>query len=98
MPSFLSMPQSLRALLLLLLVLPCVLADPATLHFTDCSDQSGDTNQKLHISTVYAQVLDNSTFGTYLNLTVLGNSSQVIQGFTNTSSSLGKSGLHSSVF
>jgi hypothetical protein len=76
-----------RSLFLLILsfILPRVLADPATLQFTDCFDESaGNVSQKLSISTVYAQVVDDT-----LNLVALGATPQEIDGFTNSSRSLG---------
>ncbi|KAG6844527.1 hypothetical protein H0H87_006183 [Tephrocybe sp. NHM501043] len=77
-----------RSALLLLLLLPRALADPAVAHFTDCFDEDSNQAQKFDISTVFAQVLENDGLGKYLNLTVLGSSSQPILGFTNTSTSL----------
>ncbi|KAF7317221.1 TRP domain-containing protein [Mycena chlorophos] len=62
------------------------LADPATLAFNDCF--SGNASLKLSVDTVYGQVLDDPQLGTYLNLTVIGNSPQQIDGFTDSSSSL----------
>ncbi|RDB20150.1 hypothetical protein Hypma_012917 [Hypsizygus marmoreus] len=82
-----SMPQSLVALVLAL-ILPRALAEPAVVQFTDCFDQNSNPAQKLNISTVYAQVLDTEEFGKHLNLTVIGNSPQEILGFTNVSTSL----------
>ncbi|KAG6813034.1 hypothetical protein H0H92_014568 [Tricholoma furcatifolium] len=63
-------------------------AHPAVASFTDCFDPDGNVTQKLDISTVYAQVLNNDDMGTYLNLTVLGTTPQPIFGFTNSSTSL----------
>ncbi|KAG6910813.1 hypothetical protein DXG01_007702 [Tephrocybe rancida] len=78
-----------RGALLFLLLVPRILADPAVARFTDCFDEaSSNSSQKLEISTVYAQVLENDGLGMYLNLTVLGSSPQPIQGFTNSSTSL----------
>lgn len=45
-----------------------VVAEPATLPFTDCF--SGDTSHKVQISNVYAQTLSDR----YLNFTIIGNS------------------------
>jgi hypothetical protein len=45
---------------------------------------------KLTVDEVYGQVLTSSELGTYLNLTVIGNSPQDILGFTDSSSSLGE--------
>ncbi|KAF8897887.1 hypothetical protein BD779DRAFT_1608372 [Infundibulicybe gibba] len=82
----LAIPPSL-AVLLFFLVLPSTLADPATVPFTDCFSNANVT-QKFNISTVYAQVLQDVDLGTYLNLTVVGESPQEIIGVTNASSSL----------
>ena len=64
-------------------------ADPVTLPFLDCYDTSKSVDNKFSIDAVYAQVLQNEEFGTFLNLTVFGSSPTEIVGFTNTSSSLG---------
>jgi hypothetical protein len=66
-----------------------VLALPASLQFQDCF--SGNVAMKLNISTVYAQILNSPQMGTYMNLTVFGNSSEDIMGYSNQSTSLGKS-------
>ncbi|GLB34183.1 putative transient receptor potential (TRP) ion channel [Lyophyllum shimeji] len=87
MSSFLSITNALSTLLISLL-LRSVLADPAIAPFTDCFDEDSNPSLKLEISAVYAQVLDVPDKGTHLNLTVLGRSPQVIEGFTNTSTSL----------
>lgn len=84
------LPPSLLTLILTLL-LRCatpVYADPATVPFTDCFDNEANQTQKLNISTVYAQVLENNDLGKYLNLTMLGQSPQQILGVTNASRSL----------
>ena len=83
------LPTALLSLLLLLL--PSVAADPATIPFQDCFDGSESVDQKFNVSTVYAQVLQNADFGNYLNLTVVGTSPQDIIGVTNDSTSLCKS-------
>lgn len=75
------------ALISLLLVLP-VFADPATLPFDDCF--TGNVSAKLSVDEVYGQVLTSAQLGTYLNLTVIGNSAQQILEFTDSSSSLGE--------
>lgn len=85
-----SMP---RPLFLLLLAVPHVLADPATPTFFDCFDSGANVTQKLTVSTIYAQVVDNPGQGPNLNLTVLGTSPQDIVGFTNASGSLSKSAV-----
>ena len=84
-----SLPSSLLSLILLLI--PCTLADPATIPFQDCFDPSESISQKFNVSTVYAQVLHNDEWGKYLNLTVVGTSPQEILGLANGSSSLCKS-------
>jgi len=50
-----------------ILGLPSVVAEPATLPFTDCF--IGNSAYRLHVSTVYGQTLGDR----YLNLTVIGN-------------------------
>lgn len=89
MTSLFSLPCSIGALVLLFL-LPHVLADPATVQYSDCFDEDSSLTQKFTINTIYAQVFENEEFGKHLNLTVLGEAPQDIQGFTNTSISLGK--------
>lgn len=79
--------------LCLLFLLPHVLSDPAVARFTECFDDDGNATQRLQISTVFAQVLENQSLGKYLNLTLLGHSPQEILGFTNTSGSLGEFNL-----
>jgi hypothetical protein len=81
-----SLPPAL-ALLILAFLLPAR-ADPATVPFTDCFDSDENLVQKLNVSTVYAQVLENRDLGVYLNLTVLGDTPQQILGTTNASGSL----------
>ncbi|XP_006456700.1 hypothetical protein AGABI2DRAFT_188538 [Agaricus bisporus var. bisporus H97] len=80
------LPPSLLSLLLALL--PFAHAGPATLPFKDCFDDTTSQAQKLNVSTIYAQVLQNNDLGEYLDLTVLGQSPQQIFGMTNTSGSL----------
>ncbi|TFK43868.1 hypothetical protein BDQ12DRAFT_675694 [Crucibulum laeve] len=70
---------------LILVLLPAVLADPATLPFVDCFDDTGNVTQKLNVSTVYAQVHQNDQWGTYLNLTVIGETPQEIVGSSSSS-------------
>jgi hypothetical protein len=84
------LPPPLLSLLFTLLP-RLVCADPATLAFKDCFDNATSTAQKLNVSTVYAQVLENNDLGQYLDLTVLGSSPQQIFGMTNTSGSLCRS-------
>ena len=84
MMSLFLIPRFLYALLFVF-AFPRVLASPATLPFTDCF--TGNISQKLSVSTVYAQVV-----GDNLNVVVLGQTPQEIDGFTNSSKSLGKIG------
>ncbi|KAF5333550.1 hypothetical protein D9611_002728 [Ephemerocybe angulata] len=63
-------------------------ADPVSLPYKDCFDASKGVDNKFAIDTVYAQVLKNEAFGTFLNLTVFGNSPSTIVGTTNASGSL----------
>ncbi|CAK5263174.1 unnamed protein product [Mycena citricolor] len=63
-----------------------IIADPATLPFTDCFN--GNASAKFSIDKVYGQVLTTDQTGTYLNLTVIGSSPQEIFGFVDSSSSL----------
>ncbi|KAF9462045.1 hypothetical protein BDZ94DRAFT_1262280 [Collybia nuda] len=88
MTGLLSLPCSLGALVFILL-LPRVIADPATIGYSDCFDEdNGNVTQKFSINTIYAQVFENEEFGKHLNLTVLGEAPQDIQGLTTSSSSL----------
>ncbi|KAL0950094.1 hypothetical protein HGRIS_010095 [Hohenbuehelia grisea] len=79
-----------RLLVLLQLLSSAVLlsqADPALLPFSDCF--SGNASRKLNISTVYGQVFDGDEQPhTHLNLTIFGQSSQEIVGFSGDSTSL----------
>lgn len=89
MSSLLNLPSTLTYFLFLLL-LPHAFADPATLDFTNCSQsaKSANSTQQLNITNVYAQILPSDVFGTYMNLTLIGESAQEIAGFSNTSNSL----------
>ncbi|KAF8622118.1 hypothetical protein AX15_007253 [Amanita polypyramis BW_CC] len=87
MSSMLNLPHSLTSFLLLL-ILPSVFADPATVPYKRCSSQPSNVTTQLNVTTVYAQVLPNDMRGKYLNLTLIGESSQEIIGFSNSSSSL----------
>jgi hypothetical protein len=78
----------MRLALFSLLFAGSALADPASIPFEDCF--SGNDSMKLTVDEVYGQVLTSSELGTYLNLTVIGNSPQDILGFTDSSSSLGE--------
>ena len=56
-----------------------VLAQPASLSFSDCT--SGDALApalKINVSTVYGQIVTDSNLGRHLNLTVIGNTGQQI--------------------
>ncbi|KAH6914675.1 membrane protein [Coprinopsis sp. MPI-PUGE-AT-0042] len=65
-----------------------VRADPAVVPFQDCFDEPDNVQNKLQVSTVYAQVLEDADEVHYLNLTVIGTSPSEIVGVTNTSNSL----------
>ncbi|KAJ7937049.1 hypothetical protein B0H13DRAFT_2261477 [Mycena leptocephala] len=80
------LPAPMRLALFSLLFAGSALADPASIPFEDCF--SGNDSMKLTVDEVYGQVLTSSELGTYLNLTVIGNSPQDILGFTDSSSSL----------
>jgi hypothetical protein len=75
--------------LFLAFLFPIALAQVATPRFGDCF--SGNTSLKLNVSTIYAQITTSQSFGTLLNITVLGQSPQPIQGTANGSSDLGAS-------
>jgi hypothetical protein len=62
-------------------------AQVATPRFSDCF--SGNASLKLNISTVYAQITTSESLGRHLNITILGQSPQIIQGTANGSSDLG---------
>jgi hypothetical protein len=70
---------------------PIALAQVATPRFGDCF--SGNDTLKLNVSTIYAQITTSQSFGSQLNITVLGQSPQPIQGMVNGSSDLGASHL-----
>lgn len=55
------------SIFIFILSLSSVVAEPATLPFTDCF--TGDASRKVQISTVYGQTLSDR----YLNLTVIAN-------------------------
>ena len=63
------------------------LGQPATLEYQDCFSSNGNISEKLNVSMVYAQILDNSSV---LNLTVVGHSNIPIVGRSNDSSKLGE--------
>lgn len=88
-------PSKMRTILplSLLCLLGVALADPASIPFQDCFNDQASLDQKLNVSTVYAQVLQNTELGNYLNLTVFGTSPQQILGLVNTSTSLGMPSL-----
>jgi hypothetical protein len=54
---------------------------------SDCF--TGNVSLKLDVSTIYAQVITSESLGRQLNLVLLGESPQVIQGTANGSSDLG---------
>lgn len=69
----------------LLCLIGVALADPVSIPFQDCSNESASLGQKFNVSTVYAQVLQDPDLGNYLNLTVFGTSPQPIIGLLDTS-------------
>lgn len=71
-------------------------AQVATPPFSDCF--SGNASFKLNISTVYAQITTSPSLGRHLNITLLGESPQPIEGTANTSSDLGACHCHISVY
>jgi hypothetical protein len=83
--------MSLFLFLFLAILFPNALAQVATPRFTDCF--SGNVSLKLNVSSVYAQITTSQSLGRQLNITVLGQSPQVIQGTANGSSDLGASHL-----
>ncbi|KAI0291695.1 hypothetical protein BC826DRAFT_1105831 [Russula brevipes] len=62
-------------------------AQVATPRFSDCFS-GGNASLKLNISTVYAQITTSESLGRHLNITILGQSPQIIQGTANGSSDL----------
>jgi hypothetical protein len=58
------------------------LAQPAPLQFSDCFSGS-NTDQKLNVSNVYAQLIPEASGKARLNLTVLGETPQTILGASN---------------
>ncbi|KAI0282330.1 hypothetical protein BGY98DRAFT_1088170 [Russula aff. rugulosa BPL654] len=72
--------------LFLAFLFPIVLAQVATPRFGDCF--SGNPSLKLNVSTIYAQITTSQSFGSLLNITVLGQSPQPIEGTANGSSDL----------
>ncbi|KAK7696206.1 hypothetical protein QCA50_000859 [Cerrena zonata] len=72
-----NMALSHMFLFALFLWFSCTIAQPATLAFDDCF--TGNTSQKLNVSTLYAQFQKNGPQGTVLNFTLLGNSPVVIE-------------------
>jgi hypothetical protein len=91
LPSFSLSPMSLFLFTSLAFLFHNALAQVATPRFADCF--SGNVSLKLNVSTVYAQITTSQSFGRQLNITVLGQSPQVIQGTANGSSDLGASHL-----
>ena len=77
--------------LFLAFLFPIALAQVATPRFGDCF--SGNASLKLNVSTIYAQITTSQSFGSQLNITLLGQSPQSIQGTANSSSDLGASPL-----
>lgn len=67
----------MRTALLLFAIVNHVLADPASLSFNDCFSNP-NASQKMTITNVYAQVLQDVQASMYLNLTVIGNNAAQI--------------------
>jgi len=86
MPS-LPFPFIFFLLALLSILSQNAVAQVAIPRFTDCF--SGSASNKLNISTVYAQITTSEPLGTHLNITLLGQSPETIQGSANGSSDLG---------
>ena len=60
------------------------LAQPASLPFNDCtSGNAYAPSQRINISTVYGQIVDNDGFGKQLDLVALGNAGQTILPISN---------------
>lgn len=76
-------PVSLVGLALFQLWVVAVVAQPAMAPFTDCF--SGNDSQKMTVSTVYAQILEDPSAGRQLNLTLLGSTDQEIDGISDDS-------------
>lgn len=94
MPSPSSPSPSLFFLFTLLSLLSTnAVAQVATPRFTDCF--SGNPSLKLNVSAVYAQITTSESLGRLLNITVVGQSPQVIEGTANSSSDLGACHLRS---
>lgn len=87
-------PKSLLATvgITFVLGLSSVVAEPATLPFTDCS--SGNASREVEISTVYGQTLSDR----YLNLTIIGSTPVEIISASNDSNQSIASACHSNPF
>jgi hypothetical protein len=91
-PDMVPAPHPPVSFFFLLLIFSTLLFSPALAQvaiprFIDCF--TGNAALKLNISTVYAQITTSESLGRHLNLTLLGNSPQVIEGTANGSSDLG---------
>lgn len=71
-------PPGSLLVLLFFSALSYVTGQPATIGFQDCL--TGNTSQKLNVTTVYAQFLEHTPRGPYLNLTLLGENPQEVIG------------------
>lgn len=78
--------RRLPLFLIHLLLLDLVVAQPARLPFTDCF--SGNADQKLEVSDVYAQILDHPSPDMSMKLALFGSVSQEIVGSENSSQRL----------
>lgn len=72
-------PHSPLSFLFLALFILQVLAQPATLPFSECTAGNAiDPSLKINVSTVYGQIVTNDELGRHLNLTVIGDTGQTI--------------------
>lgn len=61
-----------------------VLAQPATLSFSECTVGNAiDPSLKINVSTVYGQIVTGGNLGRHLNLTVIGDTGQTIAPISN---------------
>ena len=83
------MSSTLGTLLLAALPLLAAAASPANLSFTDCFDTSANVSRKIDVSNVYAQVLHDEQYDSYLDLVLIANSPLEIIGRAEQSPNLG---------
>ncbi|OCB87545.1 hypothetical protein A7U60_g5450 [Sanghuangporus baumii] len=66
-----------------------VIAQPATLAFSECTVGNAiDPSLKINVSTVYGQIVTNDNLGRHINLTVIGNTGQTLEPINNATSLL----------